>query len=70
MSNWFCKKCKTNNSEVVNRCSFCSEPKPLILDEKPDIGVDKVKIALHNAIEKMNGRQRIQTWNWLENNIL
>jgi len=67
-------KCGIGNDTNITRCSFCSAPKPadpLAREKQEQISnTEKLKLTLHNAIEKMNHNQRTNVWRWMEDNVL
>jgi len=72
--NWKCVKCGAGNHPQINRCSFCSEPRPADDGERErkeaQNNETRLTQSLHNAIEKMNHHARVRTWRWLEDNII
>jgi len=71
---WFCPKCSSWNENEKSRCSFCSNPKPIIavipkaiIEEQNNNDLTQ---QLHNAIEKMSPQQKRKLFRWLEDNVL
>ena len=67
---WLCDKCHTWIMNDKDRCSFCSNPKPNAAAVQVNPEEDKIRRALHIAIDKMRYNQMKKTWNWLEDNVL
>ena len=69
---WRCSKCSCLVDSDKNRCSFCSNPKPVL--ENNGIPVmseeDKLTQKLHNIIETLKPLQKTKLYRYFEDNVL
>lgn len=69
---WVCKKCNSWTTGEKHRCSFCSEPKPVVeeqIDTEQEIS-DKLTARLHSIIEGLTPLQKRKTFRYFEDNFL
>ena len=61
MNNWICMKCKSGNSDEKTRCSFCSAPREIKIEES-NKDLDRITKSLNNAISNMQPQKRIKVY--------
>lgn len=67
---WLCSGCNAWNVSEINRCSFCSKPRPADVTETVDVREDKLRQTLHTEIEKMSYAKMAKLWRWAEDNVV
>lgn len=69
---WVCKKCNSWTTGEKNRCSFCSEPRPIVTEEADTDAteMDKLTKRLHNIVEGLTPLQKKKTFRYFEDNFL
>jgi hypothetical protein len=70
---WFCRKCGSWTEDIKNRCSFCSNPKPIFESERvppPVSDGSELKPRIHSTIEKLTPLQCKKMWRFIEDNFI